>query len=300
MVIDKGVSDGTAAPSRITFRLDPGSGVPTYLQLVQQVEQALQLGYLAQGDQLPRVKDVVGSLAINPNTVLKAYRELEHRGIAAGRPGQGTFVEAAPDVVPLAELTGLRKSLLTWLGTADAAGLDTDGMTALFSAALRDFHERRAAAGAPRGGRAAGDPSGGSRHERHRDHVAGPPLRPDLGAAELLAGRPGGPGDRAGGPNGAGKSTLLHLVMGLISPTEGDGAGAGRPAGRVGRGAGPSGVRGPGRAALPAPAGARHDPPGPQPELPLGSATASRRLAALGHPARSARSASSPAGSRRR
>jgi GntR family transcriptional regulator len=148
MVIDKGVSDGTAEPSRISFRLDPGSGVPTYLQLVQ----ALQLGYLGRGDQLPRVKDVVGSLAINPNTVLKAYRELEHRGIAAGRPGQGTFVEAEPSVVPLAELTGLRKSLLTWLGTADAAGLDQDGMTALFTAALRDFHDRRAAAGAPRGG----------------------------------------------------------------------------------------------------------------------------------------------------
>jgi len=150
MEIDKGVS-------RISFRLDPGSGVPTYLQLVQQVEQALQLGYLAQGDQLPRVKDVVGSLAINPNTVLKAYRELEHRGIAAGRPGQGTFVQTAPSVVPLAELTGLRKSLLTWLGTADQVGLDADGMTALFTTALRDFHERRAAAGAPR------DPSGARR-----------------------------------------------------------------------------------------------------------------------------------------
>ena len=91
------------------------------------------------------------SLAINPNTVLKAYRELEHRGIAAGRPGQGTFVEVTPAVVPLAELTGLRKSLLTWVGTADAAGLDADGMAALFTAALRDFHERRAATGAPRG-----------------------------------------------------------------------------------------------------------------------------------------------------
>jgi GntR family transcriptional regulator len=160
MTIDKGVRTGPEAadpaasagtPSRISFRLDPASGVPTYLQLVQQVEQALQLGYLARGDQLPRVKDVVGSLAINPNTVLKAYRELEHRGIAAGRPGQGTFVQAAPLVVPLAELTGLRKSLLAWLGTSDAAGLDTDGMTALFSAALRDFHERHATAGAPRG-----------------------------------------------------------------------------------------------------------------------------------------------------
>ncbi len=137
--------------SRIAFRLDPASGVPTYLQLVHQVEEALRLGYLALGDQLPRVKDVVGSLAINPNTVLKAYRELEHRGIAAGRPGQGTFVEAAPAVVPLTEMTGLRKSLLGWLRTADSAGLDTDGMAALFAATLRDFDERRAATGAPRG-----------------------------------------------------------------------------------------------------------------------------------------------------
>lgn len=156
MSIDKQTSPGGLdgapdPPSRITFRLDSASGVPTYLQLVHQVEQALQLGYLSHGDQLPRVKDVVGSLAINPNTVLKAYRELEHRGIAAGRPGQGTFVEAAPSVVPLAELTGLRKSLLAWLRTADAAGLDADGMTALFAAALRDFHDRRGTTGAPRG-----------------------------------------------------------------------------------------------------------------------------------------------------
>ena len=112
---DPGAAPATDTPSRITFRLDSASGVPTYLQLVHQVEQALQLGYLARGDQLPRVKDVVGTLAINPNTVLKAYRELEHRGIAAGRPGQGTFVEAAPEVVPLAEMTGLRKGLLGWL-----------------------------------------------------------------------------------------------------------------------------------------------------------------------------------------
>ena len=87
MYIDKQgdpAGGGADAPSRITFRLDPASGVPTYLQLVHQVEQALRLGYLARGDQLPRVKDVVGTLAINPNTVLKAYRELEHRGIAAG------------------------------------------------------------------------------------------------------------------------------------------------------------------------------------------------------------------------
>src|SRR6201995_2903512 len=163
MEIDKQVSGpgaGEGSPPRISFRLDPGSGVPTYLHLVPQVEQALRLGYLDQGDQLPRVKDVVGSLAINPSTVLKAYRELEHRGIAAGRPGQGTFVEAVPGVVPLAELTGLRKNLLGWLRAADAAGLDADGMTAVFAAALRDFHERRAATGAPRGEPGAGGTAG--------------------------------------------------------------------------------------------------------------------------------------------
>ena len=153
MYIGKQGDPGEAAASRIAFRLDPASGVPTYLQLVHQVEQALQLGYLAQGDQLPRVKDVVGALAINPNTVLKAYRELEHRGIAAGRPGQGTFVEATPTVVPLPQMSALRKSLLGWMRAAASAGLDADGMSALFSAAMLDFHERRAATGAPRGAR---------------------------------------------------------------------------------------------------------------------------------------------------
>src|SRR2546429_952254 len=129
--------------SPIEFRLDAASGVPTYLQLVQQVEHALRLGYLKPGDQLPKVRDVVSSLAINPNTVLKAYRELDNKGLAAGRPGQGTFVQATLGQVALPELTALRRSLLTWLGTADAAGLDEDGIVALFTSALRDFLERR-------------------------------------------------------------------------------------------------------------------------------------------------------------
>src|SRR6204780_4789699 len=70
---------GPASP--IEFRLDPASGVPTYLQLVQQVEHALRLGYLKPGDQLPKVRDVVSSLTINPNTVLKAYREPGNKGL---------------------------------------------------------------------------------------------------------------------------------------------------------------------------------------------------------------------------
>src|SRR5881392_1634332 len=137
------------AGSAIEFRLDPGSGVPTYLQLVQQVEHALRLGYLKPGDQLPKVREVVASLAINPNTVLKAYKELETKGLTAGRPGQGTFVQATLGQVALPELAGLRKTLLTWLRSADAAGLDEDGMVALFTSALRDFHDRRGEAPAP-------------------------------------------------------------------------------------------------------------------------------------------------------
>ena len=76
----------------IEFHLDSRSGVSPYLQLIPQVRQALRLGMLTEGDQLPTVKDVVGRLAINPNTVLKAYRELEYEGLVAARPGVGTFV----------------------------------------------------------------------------------------------------------------------------------------------------------------------------------------------------------------
>jgi GntR family transcriptional regulator len=141
-------SDPASAAARppaspISFRLDPASGVPTFLQLVQQVEHALRLGYLKPGDQLPKVRDAVASLAINPNTVLKAYRDLETKGLAVGRPGQGTFIRATLSRVALPELTELRRSLLAWLATADAAGLDENGIVALVTSALRDLRERR-------------------------------------------------------------------------------------------------------------------------------------------------------------
>ena len=130
---------------QVEFRLDPASGVPTYLQLVQQVEHALRLGYLNEGDQLPKVRDVVESLAINPNTVLKAYRELETKGYTVGRPGQGTFIKATPAPVALPELTVLARSLSGWLADADGAGLDEPGIVALFTGTLRDFYARRGA-----------------------------------------------------------------------------------------------------------------------------------------------------------
>ena len=145
--------------SPVVFRLDAASGVPTYLQLVHQVEHALRLGYLAPGDQLPKVRDVVASLAINPNTVSKAYRELETKGLIVGRPGQGTFVEATLSQVVLPELTGLRRSLHGWLAKADTAGLDEDGIVALVASVLRDFYERRSGSGA-RGAAVSGDTEG--------------------------------------------------------------------------------------------------------------------------------------------
>ena len=129
----------------IEFHLDSRSGVPTYLQLVQQVKQALQLGILLPGDQLPTVKEVVGSLAINPNTVLKAYRELDHEGLAEGRRGQGTFVSSELAPMPPDDLKALRSSLQRWIESARAAGLDDDNMVALLADTVRPASATRAA-----------------------------------------------------------------------------------------------------------------------------------------------------------
>jgi GntR family transcriptional regulator len=159
MTLDKNDSRARRPASPIEFRLDASSGVPTYLQLVHQVEHALRLGYLKLGDQLPKVRNVVASLAVNPNTVLKAYRELETKGLTAGRPGQGTFVEATLNQVALPELTALRRSLSGWMTTADGAGLDEDGIVALFTSALRDFYERRSGS-RTHGGAASGETEG--------------------------------------------------------------------------------------------------------------------------------------------
>src|SRR5690349_11344922 len=150
MTLDKAFNGSEESSSPIEFRLDPSSGVPTYLQIVQQVEHALRLGYLKPGDQLPKVREVVAALAINPNTVLKAYRDLEHKGLASGRPGKGTFVDASLGETTLPALTELRRSLRTWLTKADAAGLDDDGIVALVTSTMRDFSERREVEG-PRG-----------------------------------------------------------------------------------------------------------------------------------------------------
>jgi GntR family transcriptional regulator len=125
----------------IEFRLSPRSGVATYLQLVHQVRHAVRLGILHPGDQLPTVKEVVGALAINPNTVLKAYRELERDGLVEGRPGVGTFVRDTVHGPPPGNHAALRRSLDRWLRNAFEAGLDAEDARALFETSLQNSRE---------------------------------------------------------------------------------------------------------------------------------------------------------------
>ncbi len=121
----------------IEFSLDERSGVAPYLQVAQQVRQALRLGLLREGDRLPTVKDVVARLAINPNTVLKAYKELERDGLVAARQGVGTFVTRTLVGPSLAAHEPLRRELHRWLTKARLAGLDDDSIEALFTSTFR-------------------------------------------------------------------------------------------------------------------------------------------------------------------
>ncbi len=125
----------------IEFSLDTQSGVSPYLQVVHQVRRALRLGLLVEGDQLPTVKDVVASLAINPNTVLKAYRELERDGLVAARPGVGTFVTQTLTDSTLSAHEPLRRDLVRWLTKARTAGLDEESIEALFTSTFRSVNE---------------------------------------------------------------------------------------------------------------------------------------------------------------
>jgi DNA-binding transcriptional regulator YhcF (GntR family) len=122
----------------IEFYLDQKSGVTPYLQLVQQVRRSIKLGLLQDGDQLPTVKDVVGKIAINPNTVSKAYRELEHQGLVVARTGVGTFVNVAPSEGPPATLRPLQRDLRRWISRARDTGLDDESIEALFIQSFRD------------------------------------------------------------------------------------------------------------------------------------------------------------------
>jgi GntR family transcriptional regulator len=121
----------------ISFRVDGRSGVPPYLQLVQQARQALRMGVLQVGDQLPTVREVVAAVAVNPNTVLKAYRELEREGLIEARAGQGTFVRGLPAGPPPGTHSRLGRSLARWVREAREAGLDDESMESLLRVTLQ-------------------------------------------------------------------------------------------------------------------------------------------------------------------
>jgi GntR family transcriptional regulator len=121
----------------IEFHLDVHTGVSPYMQIVQQVRHALRLGMLQKGDQLPTVKEVVAQIAINPNTVLKAYRELEHAGLVAARPGVGTFITGSLADPAIAAHAPLRRELRGWIVKARRNGLDEESIEALFRDAVR-------------------------------------------------------------------------------------------------------------------------------------------------------------------
>jgi GntR family transcriptional regulator len=129
----------------IRFRVDTRSAIPPYLQIVQQVRQALRMGVLDVGDQLPSVREVVAATAINPNTVLKAYRDLEREGLVAAAAGRGTFVTKRPDGPPPGTHARLGRSLARWVREARAAGLDDESIESLLRVTLRSADEEEIA-----------------------------------------------------------------------------------------------------------------------------------------------------------
>jgi GntR family transcriptional regulator len=129
----------------INFRIDGRSAAPPYLQIVQQVRQALRMGVLDVGDQLPTVREVVAATAVNPNTVLKAYRDLEREGLVQARAGHGTFVLNLPPGPPPGTHSRLGRSLARWVREARAAGLDDESIESLLRVTLQAAPEEEIA-----------------------------------------------------------------------------------------------------------------------------------------------------------
>ncbi|MFM9442672.1 GntR family transcriptional regulator [Streptomyces acidiscabies] len=138
----------------VEYRIDRRSGVPAFQQIVQQTKQALRLGVLVPGDRLPTAKEVAEVSTVNPNTTLKAYRELEREGLVEPRPGQGTFVRRTLGRPETGTDSPLYGELVAWMSKAAGAGLEQDDVTALVASAM----EKQYAAGTT----AAGSPTTGS------------------------------------------------------------------------------------------------------------------------------------------
>ncbi|MDQ0835831.1 GntR family transcriptional regulator [Streptomyces achromogenes] len=120
----------------VEYRIDRRSGVPAFQQIVQQTKQALRLGVLVPGDRLPTAKDVAETSAVNPNTTLKAYRELEREGLVEPRPGLGTFVRRTLGRAETGTDSPLYGELVAWMAKAAGAGLEQEDVAALVAAAL--------------------------------------------------------------------------------------------------------------------------------------------------------------------
>ena len=119
--------------------------MPAYLQIVQQIKQAIRMGILDIGDQLPTVKEVVAEVAVNPNTVMKAYWELEHEGLVEGRQGVGTFVSRRPDGPPPGTQAKLGRSLSIWIESARSEGMDDESIESLVRTTLHESSARQIA-----------------------------------------------------------------------------------------------------------------------------------------------------------
>jgi GntR family transcriptional regulator len=127
----------------IRFRLDPRTGIAPYRQLVDQVAQAVRLGLLRPGDRLPSVREVVTQISINPNTVHRAYREMESAHLVEGRPGLGTFIldSVEPSTTPR-RTAALKEELRQWVRKARRAGVDDEGIRGLLAEAIREDEQR--------------------------------------------------------------------------------------------------------------------------------------------------------------
>ena len=183
----------------IEFHLEARSGVPTYRQLVQQVRQAIRLGVLRPGDQLPTVKEVVRSLTINPNTVLRAYRELELEGLTEGRRGVGTFVADAAAPLPPDEIKALRAG-------AGEVGRGGSRRRVGRREHARPVCRRGAAAESLEGRMSALETEGLGKRYGSKWALRDCTLEVSEGTVTALV-----------GPNGAGKTTLLQLAVGLLT-----------------------------------------------------------------------------------
>jgi GntR family transcriptional regulator len=126
----------------IEFRIDRRSGVATYQQIVDQTKHALRMGLVGPGDRLPTAKEVVASTAINPNTVLKAYRELEREGLVEGKRGLGTFVSRSLAMPESVTEGPLQSELAAWVRRAVDGGLAREDVEALVKAVLDDCYSR--------------------------------------------------------------------------------------------------------------------------------------------------------------